>query len=128
MTRIKKNDLVIVASVITASLTALMLGLAYVNMLSQWMIGVTFGIIGMITAYFFKKSGKLSEYEYYLRLIEKMELPGKWDELVDEIIDQLLSKTEVSETIKEKAEERVKGLETEEKRKRSRRGKKRRDG
>jgi len=108
---LKKHDLIIVASVIVASLTTLMVGLAYANMLSQWMVGVTFGIIGIIATYFFKKSGKLSEYKYYLRLIEKMELPGKWDEIVDEIIEQLLEEMETSGAVKAKLQKRIEELE-----------------
>jgi len=108
---IRKDDLILVASVIVASLTALMVGLAYTNMLSQWMVGVTFGIIGIIVTYFFKESGKLSEYKYYLRLIEKMDLPGKWDEIVDEIIERLLEETETSGMVKAKLQKRIEELE-----------------
>ena len=108
---IRKDDLILVASFIVICLTGLMIGLAYANMLSQWMVGVTLGIIGMIATYFFKKSGKLSEYEYYLRLIEKMELPGKWDEIVDEIIERLLEETEASGAVKAKLRKRIEELE-----------------
>ena len=108
---IRKDDLILVASFIVACLTGLMIGLAYANMLSQWMVGVTLGIIGMIATYFFKKSGKLSEYEYYLKLIEKMELPGKWDELVDEIIERLLKETEASGAVKAKLRKRIEEIE-----------------
>jgi len=108
---IRKDDLIFVASFIVISLTVLMIGLAYANMLSQWMVGVTLGIIGMIATYFFRKSGKLSEYEYYLKLIEKMELPGKWDEIVDEIIERLLEETESSGAVKAKLRKRIEELE-----------------
>jgi len=108
---IRKDDLILVASFIVTCLTVLMIGLAYANMLSQWMVGVTLGIIGMIATYFFKKSGKLSEYEYYLKLIEKMELPGKWDEIVDEIIERLLEETEASGAVKAKLRKRIEELE-----------------
>jgi len=108
---IRKDDLIFVASFIVTCLTVLMIGLAYANMLSQWMVGVALGIIGMIATYFFKKSGKLSEYEYYLKLIEKMELPGKWDEIVDEIIERLLEETEASGAVKAKLRKRIEELE-----------------
>jgi len=108
---IRKDDLILVASFIVTCLTGLMIGLAYTNMLSQWMVGVALGIIGMIATYFFKKSGKLSEYEYYLKLIEKMELPGKWDEIVDEIIERLLEETEASGAVKAKLRKRIEELE-----------------
>ena len=73
-----------------------------------------------------KKSGKLSEYEYYLKLIEKMELPSKWDEIVDEIIERLLEETEASGAVKAKLRKRIEEIEAteEEKRKRWKRGKK----
>ena len=108
---IRKDDLILVASFIVTCLTGLMIGLAYANMLSQWMVGVALGIIGMIATYFFRKSGKLSEYEYYLKLIEKMELPGKWDEIVDEIIERLLEETEASGAVKAKLRKRIEEIE-----------------
>jgi len=108
---IRKDDLILVASFIVICLTGLMIGLARFHMLSQWMIGVTLGIIGMIATYFFKKSGKLSEYEYYLRLIEKMELPGKWDEIVDEVIERLLEEMEASGVVKAKLRKRIEEIE-----------------
>ena len=53
---IRKDDLILVASFIVICLTGLMIGLAYANMLSQWMVGVALGIIGMIATYFFKRA------------------------------------------------------------------------
>jgi len=121
---IRKDDLILVASFIVTCLTGLMIGLAYTNMLSQWMVGVTLGIIGMIATYFFKKSGKLSEYEYYLKLIEKMELPGKWDEIVDEIIERLLEETEASGAVKAKLRKRIEEIEATEGEKPEKKGEK----
>ena len=121
---IRKDDLILVASFIVTCLTGLMIGLAYANMLSQWMVGVALGIIGMIATYFFKKSGKLSEYEYYLKLIEKMELPGKWDEIVDEIIERLLEETEASGAVKAKLRKRIEEIEAAEGEKPEKKGKK----